>query len=99
MTQFSFRNRLLPLLTPVVILIILFLLPPERILGDVIKLVLLHGALVRAGLIAFAIAVCSRSVVSSARSRSGPVDLATQITALLLWIANMTSSSIAAGLG
>ncbi|MEZ4673375.1 MAG: hypothetical protein R2932_03930 [Caldilineaceae bacterium] len=36
------------------ILLLLFLLPPERTLGDVIKLVLLHGAPVRAALIAFA---------------------------------------------
>ena len=34
---------------------LLFLLPPERTLGDVIKAVFLHGALVRTGLIAFAV--------------------------------------------
>ena len=96
MTQFSFHNRFLPLLTPVAILILLFLLPPERILGDVIKLVLLHGALVRAGLIAFAIAgVLGLFCLFSPHPQWPRWCLATQITALLLWIANMTSSSIA----
>lgn len=96
MTQFSFHNRFLPLLTPVAILLLLFLLPPERILGDVIKLVLLHGALVRAGLIAFAIAgVLGIFCLFSANPLWLRWCLATQVTALLLWIANMTSSSIA----
>lgn len=96
MTQFSFHNRFLPLLTPLAILILLFLLPPERILGDVIKLVLLHGALVRAGLIAFAIAgVLGLFCLFSPHPHWPRWCLATQITALLLWIANMTSSSIA----
>lgn len=96
MTQFSFHNRFLPLLTPVAILILLFLLPPERILGDVIKLVLLHGALVRAGLIAFAIAgVLGLFCLFSANPLWSRWCLATQVTALLLWIANMTSSSMA----
>lgn len=94
--KFSLRNWLLPVLTPVAILIFLFLLPPERILGDVIKLVLLHGALVRAGLIAFAVAgglglVC----LFSSNPQWQRWALATQITALLLWIGNMISSSIA----
>ena len=36
------------------VIALLFLLPPERTLGPVIKAVFLHGALVRTGLIAFA---------------------------------------------
>lgn len=96
MTKFSFHNRFLPLLTPVAILILLFLLPPERILGDVIKLVLLHGALVRAGLIAFALAgVLGFFCLFSATPLWSRWCLATQVTALLLWIANMISSSMA----
>ena len=96
MTQFSWRTWLFPLLTPVAILILLFLLPPERILGDVIKLVLLHGALVRAGLIAFAVAgVLGLFCLFSPNPAWSRWCLAIQVTALLLWIANMTSSSIA----
>ena len=96
MTQFSLRNRFLPFIAPVAILILLFLLPPERILGDIIKLVLLHGALVRAGLIAFAIAgVLGLFCLLSANPLWSRWCLATQVTALLLWAANMTSSSIA----
>ncbi|MEZ4615927.1 MAG: hypothetical protein R2867_10545 [Caldilineaceae bacterium] len=37
-------RRLLTVLTPLAILLLLFLLPPERTLGDVIKLVLLQRA-------------------------------------------------------
>lgn len=96
MAFFSFRNRLAALLAPVAILILLFLLPPERILGDVIKLVLLHGALVRAGLIAFAIAgVLGLFCLFSTNPRWPRWCLATQVTALLLWLGNMISSSIA----
>lgn len=96
MTQFSLRNWLLPLLTPVAILILLFLLPPERILGDVIKLVLLHGALVRAGLIAFAVAgVLGLFCLFSPNPQWTRWCLALQVTALLLWVGNMLSSSIA----
>lgn len=91
-----FRNQWAPLFTLLAILLLLFLLPPERILGDVIKLVLLHGALVRAGLIAFAIAgFLGLGCLISANPRWPRWCLATQVTALLLWIANMTSSSIA----
>jgi hypothetical protein len=89
-------NRLLPMLTPMLMLILLFLLPPERTLGDVIKLVLLHGALVRAGLIAFAVAgglglLC----LISSNSAWPRWTVATQVTALLLWGANVLSSSFA----
>lgn len=95
MTQLL-RNRFLPLLTPVAILCLLFLLPPERTLGDVIKLVLLHGALVRAGLIAFAVAgVLGIFSLVSSNPMWPRWCLAIQVTALLLWIANMISSSIA----
>lgn len=90
------RNQLAPLFTLLAILMLLFFLPPERILGDVIKLVLLHGALVRAGLIAFAIAGILGLICLVSKNPQWPRwCLATQVTALLLWIANMTSSSIA----
>jgi hypothetical protein len=89
-------NRLLILLAPLVILVLLFLLPPERILGDVIKLVLLHGALVRAGLIAFAVAgVLGVFCLVSTNPRWPRWALAIQVTGMLLWIGNMIASSIA----
>lgn len=96
MTQLHFRTHLLSLLTPLAILLLLFLLPPERTLGDVIKLVLLHGALVRAGLIAFTVAGGLGLLCLVSTNPAWPRwCLAVQVTALLLWLANMISSSIA----
>ncbi|MEZ4866120.1 MAG: hypothetical protein R3C14_32690 [Caldilineaceae bacterium] len=96
MKQITFSNRALFILTPLVILILLFLLPPERILGDVIKLVLLHGALVRAALLAFAVAGGLGMLCLISSNPMWPRwCVATQATALLLWIANAISSSIA----
>jgi hypothetical protein len=96
MIHLPFRNRLLPLLTPFAILILLFLLPPERTLGDVIKLVLLHGALVRAALIAFAVAGGLGLICLVSPNPTWPRwCLAVQGTALLLWLANLLSSSVA----
>ncbi len=92
----SYTNRLLLLLAPVAILALLFLLPPERILGDVIKLVLLHGALVRAGLIAFAVAgVLGIFCLVSNNPQWPRWALAVQVTGVLLWVGNMIASSIA----
>jgi hypothetical protein len=96
MKHASSTNRLLLLLAPLTILLLLFLLPPERILGDVIKLVLLHGALVRAGLIAFTVAgVLGLICLVSTNPQWPRWCVATQATALLLWIGNMIASSIA----
>lgn len=90
------KARLPALLTILVILILLFLLPPERTLGDVIKLVLLHGALVRVGLIAFALAgVLGAICLVSAQPQWLRWCQATQVTALLFWLGNGISSSIA----
>jgi hypothetical protein len=92
----SYPNRILLLLAPLAILALLFLLPPERILGDVIKLVLLHGALVRAGLIAFAVAgVLGVFCLVSTNPQWPRWALAIQVTGMLLWIGNMIASSIA----
>lgn len=90
------RNPFLSWLTPLAILVLLFLLPPERILGDVIKLVLLHGALVRAGLIAFAIAgLLGMICLVSANPLWQRWCVAIQVAAILLWLGNVVSSSIA----
>ena len=83
-------------LAPLAVLLLLFLLPPERTLGDVIKLVLLHGALVRAALIGFAVAGLIGLACLFSRNPIWPRwAVATQATALLLWIGNMVASSVA----
>lgn len=94
--KFPMKSQYFSFLTPLAILLFLFLLPPERILGDVIKLVLLHGALVRAALIAFAIAgvLGIGCIFSTARSWVR-WTIATEVTAILLWLGNVVSSSIA----
>lgn len=96
LNQRANTNRLLLLLAPLAILLLLFLLPPERILGDVIKLVLLHGALVRAALIAFAVAgVLGLFCLVSSNPQWPRWCLAVQVTGMLLWLGNMIASSIA----
>jgi hypothetical protein len=96
MNRINRRGRLLALLTPLAVLLLLFLLPPERTLGEVIKLVLLHGALVRAALIAFAVAGgLGLFCLLSANPIWPRWAIAIQITALLLWIGNVLSSSLA----
>lgn len=64
------RNPFLSWLTPLAILVLLFLLPPERILGDVIKLVLLHGVGAGGAGLGLQLLVCWRSALS-VRTRCG----------------------------
>lgn len=90
------KARLFALLTLLAVLVLLFLLPPERTLGDVIKLVLLHGALVQVGLIAFAIAgVLGLICIFTSEAVWLRWCQATQVTALLFWLSNGIASSIA----
>jgi hypothetical protein len=96
MRQRTTWHRLFFFLLPPALIVVLFLLPPERTLGDVIKLVLLHGALVRAALIAFAVAgVLGVLCLVSREPVWSRWCAATQATALLFWVANMLSSSLA----
>ncbi len=96
MNHLNARKRLLPLLTPLAILLLLFLLPPEQTLGDVIKLVLLHGALVRAALIAFAVAGLLGVLCLFSENPIWPRwCTALQRTGLLLWLGNVFASSLA----
>lgn len=89
-------RRAFSFLTPLAVLLLLFLLPPERILGDVIKLVLLHGALVRAALLSFAVAgLLGIGCLFTTNPRWPRWCVAVQITGMLLWIGNMISSSFA----
>ena len=96
MASSALRKRLPVVTTLLAVLLLLFLLPPERTLGDVIKLVVLHGALVRAALIAFAVAGVLGVLCLFSPNPSWPRwTIATQVTALLLWLANLIASSIA----
>lgn len=96
MNHLNARNRLLALLAPLAILLLLFLLPPERTLGNVIKLVLLHGALVRAALIAFAVAGLLGLLCLFSEKPIWPRwCTAFQLTGLLLWVGNVFASSLA----
>ncbi len=96
MESSALRKRLPLLFTLLAVLLLLFLLPPERTLGDIIKLVLLHGALVRAALVAFAVAgVLGLLCLVSPNPTWSRWTIATQMTALTLWLANLLASSIA----
>lgn len=71
------------------------LVPPEKTLGWIIRPVFLHGALVQAGLIAFAAAGLLGLLYFVQRStRVIAWCLAAQETAVLLWIAYALSSMV-----
>ena len=76
--------------------LLLILLPPEQTLGAVIKAVFLHGALVRTGLLLFAIGgLLGLAVLAWERPDLMAWTLAIQETAVLLWIAYALSSMVA----
>ena len=76
--------------------LLLILLPPEQTLGAVIKAVFLHGALVRTGLLFFAIGgLLGLAVMAWERPDLMAWTLAIQETAVLLWIAYALSSMVA----
>ncbi|MBT8400987.1 MAG: hypothetical protein KJO98_10970 [Rhodothermia bacterium] len=76
--------------------ILLALLPPEATLGSIIRIVLLHGALARAGLVAFAVAALLGAVLLA---RPTPQleswTLASQTTAFTVWFLGALTSAIA----
>lgn len=71
----------------------LVLLPAEETLGDVIKLIFLHGALVRVGMVAFSVAAVLGLACLFSR---GPAllrwCLAVQKTAVIVWVAYAVTS-------
>lgn len=90
------RGRALPFsLAGLVVLLgaLEWLVPPEETLGPAIKLVLLHGALVQAGLLAFAAAgLLGLACLLSARAALADWCLAVQETGAILWVLYALSS-------
>ncbi len=73
----------------------LWLIPPEQTLGNVIKVIFLHGALVRVGLLAFAVAgVLSLGFLLTRRTAWFVWAMAAQKGAVILWIVYALTSSI-----
>lgn len=73
----------------------LWLIPPEQTLGAVIKVIFLHGALVRVALLAFAAAgVLSLGFLLTQQARWYAWAMAAQQGAVLLWIVYALTSSI-----
>jgi len=92
-------RRSIPLsLTGLIILvaILLYSLPPEQTLGNIIKVVFLHGALVETGLIAFGVTGLL-GLVYLVWNRESVYQwcLATQKTALVVWVLYALSSIVA----
>jgi len=80
----------------VVLVGLLILVPPEQTLGDIVKVVFLHGALVQVGLVAFAVAGALGLAYCIRRSETVYAwCLAVQKTAVLMWIVYAISSMIA----
>ncbi len=76
--------------------LLLILLPPEQTLGAVVKVVFLHGALVRTGLLLFAFGgLLGLATLVWERPDLQAWTLAIQETAVLLWIAYALSSMVA----
>ncbi len=75
--------------------LLLALLPPEQILGDIVKAVFLHGALVQVGLAAFAAAGVLGAVYLVWRRESiYQWCFAAQQTAVILWVVYALSSMV-----
>lgn len=90
----AWRGGLLAL-TLGTLLVLLLLVPPEQTLGEVIRVIFLHGALVQAGLLAFAAAGLLGAVAlfrPEAAWLSGA--LAAQKSAVLVWIAYVLASML-----
>lgn len=72
----------------------LWLIPPEQTLGNVIKVIFLHGALVRVGLMTFAVAgVLSLGFLLTRRERFYAWAIATQQGAVIFWLVYAVTSS------
>jgi hypothetical protein len=88
-------RRTLLILTAAALLVLLLLVPPEQTLGEVIRVIFLHGALVQVGLLAFAAAGILGAI---ALFRPEPAwlsaSLAAQKTSVIVWIAYVLSSML-----
>lgn len=109
------RNRALPLLAVVLLALLalwVVLAPSESRLGNVVKLVFVHGALVWSGLLTFTlagalglIALMARHIVGSiapAARKQAPVFYrgaeSASLAALIVWVAYVVSSMAVTGL-
>jgi hypothetical protein len=109
------RNRTLPVLAVVLLALLLLwvlLAPSETRLGNLVKLVFVHGALVWSGLLAFTTAGALGLVALAARHVLGAVvpaaktvapalyrgTAAASLAALIVWIAYVISSMAVTGL-
>ena len=73
--------------------LIAFLIPPERTLGSVIRVIFVHGALVQVGLVAFAFAAISAAVYLVWRRPAAAAWMtAWQHCALIVWVLYSLSS-------
>lgn len=75
--------------------LLLWVLPPERTLGDVIKVIFLHGALVQVGLAVFA-AAGILGILQLVRPRPALAswNLALLETAVIVWVAYAAASMV-----
>lgn len=78
-----------------VVVLLTWLSPADRQLGDVVKLVYLHGALVRAGMLAFwAAGLVGLAALVARRQALHDWTRAIRETAILTWLVYMVSSGI-----
>jgi hypothetical protein len=93
------RRRSIPatlLLLALLIAVLLYLLPPEETLGNTLKAVFIHGALVEAGLLAFGAAgLLGLACLVRESETVHQWCLAAQKTTVILWIVYAISSMIA----
>ena len=98
MTQILTNRRTTALLFVgllVLLALLLALLPPEQVLGDIVKAVFLHGALVQVGLAAFAAAgVLGVIYLFWRRESIYQWCFAVQQTAVILWVVYALSSMV-----
>jgi hypothetical protein len=79
----------------IVAALLLWFVPPEKTLGDIIRAVFLHGALVQVGLIAFAAAgILGIAFLITHNDAVYRWCLAVQTTAVIVWVAYSLSSTI-----
>lgn len=91
-------NRVAPVVTALGLIGLaaaLWLIPPEQTLGNVIKVIFLHGALVRVGLLAFTAAgILSGAFLLTRNPSLFTWAMAAQKGAVLLWIVYSLTSMI-----
>ena len=97
-TKLTNRKNIIKSLVGLAILtaVLLLLLPPERTLGNTIKAVYIHGALVQTGLLAFGAAgLLGLAYLARSRESLHQWCLAVQKTAVAMWVAYALSSMLA----